>query len=125
MDVRFKGKYEEWIKFFLRGIIEISKDAIGAIGKINKLKESVVNEINRLQYKNKNTYVDVVNYLFKHPFFNSKDIIEEFKLSKPTVSNIITELVHLGIAVPTSNKQRNVTYKFEKYVEILERGTEI
>ncbi|MDY3829708.1 MAG: hypothetical protein SOZ65_02070, partial [Erysipelotrichaceae bacterium] len=28
MDVRFKGKYEEWLKFFLKGIIEMSKNSI-------------------------------------------------------------------------------------------------
>ena len=41
MDVRFKGKYEEWIKFFLKGIIEISLDAIDTINKINKIKDIV------------------------------------------------------------------------------------
>ncbi len=125
MDVRFKGKYEEWIKFFLKGIIEISLDAIDTINKINKIKDIVFNSINKLTYKNKNTYVNVVDYLFRHPFFNSKDILEEFKLTKPTVSKIIAELVKLGIVVPTSNKQRNVVYKFEKYVDILENGTEL
>ncbi len=125
MDVRFKGKYEEWIKFFLKGIIEMSSSSIDTINKIAELKERVNNSINSLNFKNKETYFNVMNYLYRHPYFSSNDLIEEFKLTKPTVSKIIKELVDLNIIVPTSDKQRYVTYKFEKYVEILEYGTEI
>ena len=125
MDVRFKGKYEEWVKFFLRGIIEIASNSIDTITNIGLLKEEVNKKISSLTYKNKDTYINVVNYLYKHPYFTSNDIIDEFKFTKPTVSKIINELVKLGIVVPTSSKQRYVTYKYERYVEILERGTEI
>ena len=125
MDVRFKGKYEEWIKFFLKGIVEIAANSIDTITKIVLLKEEVNNKINSLTFKNKDTYFNVVNYLYRRPYFTSNDLIDEFKLTKPTVSKIINELVELGIVVPTSSKQRYVTYKYERYVEILERGTEI
>lgn len=125
MDVRFKGKYEEWIKFFLKGIIEMSKNSIDAINKITLLKEETNSLINSLSFKNKDTYYNIMNYLYRHPYFNSNDLILEFKLTKPTVSKIIKELTNLNIIVPTSEKQRYVTYKFNKYVEILEHGTEI
>ena len=125
MDVRFKGKYEEWIKFFLKGIIEMSSSSIDTINKITELKESINNSINSLNYRNKDTYYKVMNYLYRHPYFTSTDLIEEFKLTKPTVSKIIKELVDLNIIIPTSDKKRYVTYKFEKYVDILEHGTEI
>ena len=125
MDVRFKGKYEEWIKFFLKGIIEMSKNSIDTINKITLLKEEINSLINSLSFKNKDTYYNVMNYLYRHPYFNSNDLILEFKLTKPTVSKIIKELTNLNIIVPTSEKQRYVTYKFIKYVEILEHGTEI
>lgn len=125
MDVRFKGKYEEWIKFFLKGIIEVSSNSIETITKITDLKEQTYIKINNLTFKNKNVYIDVVNYLFKHPYFNSNDIIDEFKITKPTASKIINELMSLHIIIPTSSKQRYVTYKFEEYVNILERGTDI
>ena len=125
MDVRFKGKYEEWIKFFLKGIIEMSSNSIDTINKITELKEEVNNSIDSLNYKNKDTYYKVMNYLYRHPYFTSNDLIEEFKLTKPTVSKIIKELVDLNIIIPTSDKKRYVTYKFDKYVNILEHGTEI
>lgn len=125
MDVRTKGRYEEWIKFFLKGIIEISKNSIETISKITLVKEDVLNKINNLKVKNKNTYYDVINYLFRHPYFSSSDLIEEFKFTKPTSSKIINELILLDIVKPTSNKQRYVIYRFDKYVDILENGTNI
>ena len=123
-DVRFKGKYEEWIKFFLKGIIEVASNSIETIAQINMLKDDTYNKINELTIKNKNTYFNVINYLFKHPYFNSKDIVDEFNISKPTVSKIVDELINLKIIVPTSNKQRYVLYKFEEYINILEQGVE-
>lgn len=125
MDVRFKGKYEEWIKFFLKGIIEMASNSIETISKIVLLKENVNKKIDGLKFKNKDTYFKVINYLYRHPYFTSNDLLEEFRLSKPTVSKIIAELIRLGVIKATNNKQRYVTYKFFEYVDILEYGTEI
>ncbi len=125
MNVRFKGQYEEWIKFFLKGIIEIASNSIETITKIIELKEEINDKINGLTLKNIETYHNVINYLYRHPYFSSNDLIEEFKITKPTASKIINKLIELKVIVPTSDKQRYVTYKYERYVEILEHGTEL
>ena len=125
MDVRFKGKYEEWIKFFLKGIIEMSSNSIDTINRITELKGEINNLIDSLNYKNKDIYYKVMDYLYRHPYFTNNDLIEEFNFTKPTSSKIIKQLVDLNIIVPTSDKKRYVTYKFEKYIDTLEQGTEI
>ena len=89
MDVRFKGKYEEWIKFFLKGIIAMSKNALDTIEKIVEYKRDIDQRINQLTMKNKNTYYEVVSFLFKHPYFYSNTIIEEFGLTILNVSLFI------------------------------------
>lgn len=40
MDVRFKGAWEQWIKFFLKGISEVSKEATNSAKEIIELKEA-------------------------------------------------------------------------------------
>ena len=55
MDVRLKDDYESWIKFFLRGIIIASTDAINMINKIINLHNININKIDKLIYKSKNT----------------------------------------------------------------------
>lgn len=124
-DVRFKGKYEEWVKFFLKGIIAMSSSSIETIKNISELSFEINYKISLIKYKNKELLNNVIKYLFKHPYFDTKDLVLEFNISKPTASTIIKKLIENDIISPTSLKERYVTYKFNKYVEILEKGTEI
>lgn len=125
MDVRFKGRYEEWLKFFLRGIIEMASSSIESIDKITKLISNNKMKINSITSKNKEILFEAMNYIYRHPYFDSSDLIEELKISKPTASSIIKKLLELGIISPTSSKQRYVTYKCNEYISILEEGTNI
>ncbi len=125
MDIRFKGKYEEWLKFFLRGIVEMTKNSIETINRITLLKEKVGKMILELPNKNKEKILKAMNYLYKHPYFDATELREYLHTTKPTASKIISELCELKIISPTSKKQRYVTYKFDEYVLILEEGTEI
>lgn len=125
MDVRFKGRYEEWLKFFLRGIIEMASSSIESIDKITKLISNNKMKINSIKSKNKEILFEAMNYIYRHPYFDSSDLIEELKISKPTASSIIKKLFELGIISPTSSKQRYVTYKCNEYISILEEGTNI
>ncbi len=125
MDVRFKGKYEEWIKFFLKGIIEMSNNSIDTINNIRTLMTIVNEKIDGLPIKNKSTYYATIKYLYIHPYFDSVDLREYLSLTKPTISKIINELINLDIIVPLDNKQRYVRYVFKEYVDILEKGAEI
>lgn len=125
MDVRFKGRYEEWLKFFLRGIIEMASSSIESIDKITKLISNNKMKINSITSKNKAILFNAMNYIYRHPYFDSSDLIEELKISKPTASSIIKKLLELGIISPTSSKQRYVTYKCNEYISILEEGTNI
>ncbi|HUS89609.1 MAG TPA: Fic family protein, partial [Desulfosporosinus sp.] len=45
MEVRLKGHFEEWLRFFLKGIIATAEDACENIRIINKLKAENVAKI--------------------------------------------------------------------------------
>ncbi len=125
MDVRFKGKYEEWLKFFLRGIIDMCNSSINTIEKISGLITKYNEKINSSKSNNKDLLFKIMNYIYKHPYFDSGDLIETFNISKPTASSVIKKLIDLSIIIPTSEKKRYVTYKCFEYAEILEEGTNI
>lgn len=124
MDVRFKGYYEAWIKFFLKGVCSMSQNAYNAIVLINNIKKKTMNKIDNMSIINKSKYYKSVNFLYIHPYFDSKDLQEKLKISKPTASKIIEELFNLKIISKTSKKERYVTYRFDEYVDVLEKGTE-
>lgn len=125
MDVRFKGKYEEWIKFFLKGIIEMSNNSIETISQIQNLMSNINDKLENLNIRNKENYYNAIKYLYMHPYFDSTDLREYLSLTKPTISKIINELINLNIISSLDNKQRYVKYYFKDYVGILEKGAEL
>lgn len=125
MDVRFKGKYEEWIKFFLKGIIEMSNNSIETISQIQNLMSNINDKLENLNIRNKENYYNAIKYLYMHPYFDSTDLRDYLSLTKPTISKIINELMNLNIISSLDNKQRYVKYYFKDYVGILEKGAEL
>jgi Fic family protein len=124
-DVRFKGNYESWIKFFLKGICEISDNSIRSIEDMKKLGEEISDKINIMDYKNKELLYKALELLYAHPYFLSKDLVKGLNITRPTASVIIKKLLDIDVIHSINNKQRNTLYRFSKYVEILEEGTNI
>ena len=63
MAVRKNGDWENWIKFFLRGIAEVSDEATESARAILKIKEDATNALYKKDGTNSN-YQRLLNYLF-------------------------------------------------------------
>ena len=122
-NVRIKGEFEEWIKFFIEGICEISEDAISSIQKIIKLKRIDMEKIRNIPKGNISNLLLVYDYLLKHPFLETEDIRLLSDLSKPTVNKLLETLTELEILELVEEKKRYKQYVYKKYVDILSEGT--
>lgn len=121
-EVRNKGNYEQWIKFFLRAVEETSIDAIKTIDQLNALRvenESIINNMGR---SSKST-MQVFRYLESNPIIDIGKTAESLGLSFNTVSSAVQRLVTVGILSQTENISRNRTFVYEKYLNILKNGT--
>ena len=122
-NVRIKGEFEEWIKFFIEGICEISEDAISSIQKIIKLKRIDMEKIRNIPKGNISNLLLIYDYLLKHPFLETEDIRLLSDLSKPTVNKLLETLIELEILELVEEKKRYKQYVYKKYVDILSEGT--
>lgn len=122
-NVRIKGEFEEWIKFFIKGICEISEDAISSIQKIIELKKADIEKIRNIPKGNISNLLLVYDYLLKHPFLETEDIRRLSDLSKPTVNKLLETLTELEILELVEEKKRYKQYVYRKYVDILSEGT--
>lgn len=123
MEVRKKGDWEGWIKFFLKGIAIVADEATESAKDIIKVKEKSGEFLG--QYNNAN-YMKLLDKLFINPFITKNNVAELLEISYPTASNIVEEFVRLGILKDiTPGKQRNKKYCFVEYLAILNRGTEL
>ena len=122
-NVRVKGEFEEWIKFFIEGICEISEDAISSIQKIIELKKADIEKIRNIPKGNISNLLLIYDYLLKHPFLETEDIRRLSDLSKPTVNKLLETLIELEILELVEEKKRYKQYVYRKYVDILSEGT--
>ena len=125
MAVRKNGDWENWIKFFLRGISEVSDEATESARAILKIKEDATNALYKKDGTNSN-YQRLLNYLFEQPFIKRSDVEQYLDVSNPTAGSILEVFCQMNILVDcTPDKARNKMYAFGKYLDILNSGTEL
>lgn len=123
MAVRKFGDWENWVKFFLKGVASVSDEATESAKLIIGLKEKYTK---MLSNRTNNNYIKLLDHLFQSPFTTKNKAMELLKISYPTASNIIEEFIKSGILFDlTPEQQRNKKYCFIEYLEILNRGTEL
>lgn len=121
-EVRTKGNYEQWVRFFLQAIIESAKDATVTIDELIALHETNSAVISGLGRASKNTML-VFNYLESSPIIEIGKTAESLDITFNTVSAAVRRLVDAGILVQTKDAGRNRTFAYKAYLDLLRRGT--
>lgn len=120
-DVRNKDGIEAWVKFFLKGIIEVSRDASATAKEIIALKEGLIEKYSPVSVH----AVRLINHLFHFPFVNSRKVAQYLKVSKQTALILIKEFEKKGVLKEFTGKKKWKEYLFLDYVALIKRGTEV
>ncbi len=118
-EVRTKGNYEQWIKFFLHGIIETCDDGIKTIESINSLIKSDEEKL----VKKTETVSKVFDYIKEHPIISIGGAANALGLSYNGVSGAVKKMVEVGIMNETTTKARDRVFEYSGYIDILKSGT--
>lgn len=99
LDQYRKGNANVWIEFFLKGIIEVAKEAITTSDKVIKLRERDIQKISELGKAGKNALVLLRN-LYKSPMVNVRKVQEITGLSREGANRLVHRLVKINILIP-------------------------
>lgn len=121
-EVRNKGNYEQWVKFFLQAIMESAEDATQAVDELVALHDANIEKIRGMGRASKNAML-VFQYLEANPIIEIRKTAEALDITFNTVSNAVARLVNANILVQTTNASRNRTFAYEAYLNILRNGT--
>lgn len=119
MRVRTHNDINQWLKFFLNGVIETSKkgvttfDAIMQLEKMTeqKLKDAGVRSLDAMK---------VVKVMYNKPIINIQDVVNIIEKSTNTAYKTISLLEDLKILKEITGAQRGKLYLFEDYVQLFE-----
>lgn len=124
MAVRLKGDWENWIKFFLKGITLVSNESVETAKKIIKLKEDHSIIINS-RIKNPSNGLRLLEKLFEFPLITVNTVVDMLAVSYPTANGLVNEFSDLGIIQQLGQTKRNKKYSYHQYVQLLSEGTEL
>ncbi len=122
-EVRSKGNYEQWIKFFLRAVAESASDAIETINALRKLHEDNLAKIQTLGRLRINAE-RLFEYVEQNPIIEIQKTADALNLSYNTVSLAIKNLCNLSILEINESGSRSKTFAYTEYLSILKKGTE-
>ena len=121
-EVRLKGNYEQWIKFFLRAIAECAKDAILTINELSELHEKNYAKLQALG-RAKTNAIKLFAYVEHNPIIDIQKTADALNLSYNTANAAIKNLSALSILERNESSSKK-TFVYKAYVDILKKGTE-
>ena len=125
MEVRKTGDWEEWVKFFLRGVASVADEATSSAKAILKLKEDCAAKLQALKQATGHG-LHLLDILFERPFIRRRELIRLLGVSSPTAGQVLDAFLRTGMLTDTSpGRIRNKLYAFTGYIDILNRGTEL
>ncbi len=120
--IREKGDYEQWIIFFLKGIIWTCESALQMIKNLLQLQED---HKKRLIAKKFSTpyAIALLDYLFERPHLTIKDASNHLKISYQAASTLIEQFVAAKILKEITGRKRDKRYSYWEYLAFLSEGT--
>jgi Fic family protein len=120
MAIRNSGDWEGWLKFFLRGVAEVSTGATGTAREILRLREKHRLLISAQRSGSTNGH-RLLDYLYERPILNVRMAKTHLKCSDATAGNIVDDFTRIGILKETTGNRRNRIFHYRPYLELFER----
>ena len=121
--VRVKGAWEEWLLFFLEGVLEASQQAVTTAQNILRIFEHDRQRIEQLG-RPAGSALRLHQYLQKNPLITIQKAADDTGMTRPTVATSVKHLTELGIVRELTGKERHRLFVYDEYLKILNEGME-
>lgn len=118
--VRVDGNWEGWLRFFLRGIFEVSESATETARAIMKLQESHRQLIADKLGGRASLGLRLLDYLFEQPLVSVPMVEKRLDCSFVTANKIVEQLTELELLREITGWQRNRRYRYDPYLALFD-----
>src|ERR1700691_1967462 len=123
-SIRNDGDWEGWLKFFIRGIHEVSREAADTARSILRIRAEHRQLLSKILAKVKRaaTPYDFVflEYLFDQPITTVRLAEERLKCAFVTANKVVERFVNLGLLEEMTGFQRNRRFRYAPYLALFE-----
>lgn len=111
MAIRLSGDWEGWIKFFLRGVFEVSQAATATAREILALRE---------EHRQRVKHQFLLDYLFEQPIVSIGMVQRRLGCSFSAASKYVEQFEKADILRETTGHQRNRRFRYDPYLSLFE-----
>ena len=115
--VRLSNDLEQWIVFFLHGIIDTAQHGIEKFREIVSLRQDYEEQILKLGSRAENAH-KLLRIMFAQPIINVNSAAQELGMVFSSTSQLLKLLVELGILKEITGFSRNRLFTLEKYLNL-------
>jgi len=121
--VRLSGDYDQWVRFFLGGVVATAKDSKDTLQSIVKLRESYYERINEsaLSPTRQKTARELLTMLFAQPIVSIRQVSNMLGRTFQTASDLVTELDRLGLLREMTGDAKNRKYVLGEYFDLFNK----
>lgn len=116
---REKNALNQWIKYFLVGIIETAEESISTLQRILKLKEDAETSIRDMGKRSGNGFI-LLKSLFSAPIVSISQVQAITGTTPKTAGALVSDFVEKGILSEVTKQQRSRTFAFKSYIELFD-----
>lgn len=113
--VRTRGDWRSWILYFLRGVAEISNEAVGRSGRLMDLRENL-----RKKIAGRRNAERLLEKLFENPYVTVAGAAKLLGVTNPTARKSVKHLQTAGILSETTGREWGRLYLARPILKILE-----
>lgn len=120
--VRDKGDWEGWLKFFLRGVCEVSQQATETARRIVSLRESCRQTITAQLGGNAASALTLLEELFRRPVVSVQYVSDAIQLAYSNANKLVSRLEELGFLREITGRKRGRRFAYQPYLDLFEES---
>lgn len=118
--VRQNNNFEQWVKFFLNGVIETASDSIRKFRDMINLRKEYENKIMTMGIRAKNAQ-KLLLFMFSRPIVSNKTAEKELGMSFNSINRLMSSLIKLGILSEVTGYSRNRLFVLKDYLDLFNK----
>jgi Fic family protein len=116
--IRDAGDWEGWLKFYLRGVFEVSQEATETARHIVKMREDHRQMIMDLLGGGAANGLTLLESLYWKPIVSVKEVVQITSLAYPNANNLAQRFVEMGLLREMTGQKRNRRFIYDPYFNL-------
>jgi Fic family protein len=118
-SVRDNGQWEQWLKFFLRGVAEVAEEATTTARKIVQLREQHRKLVTDKIGRSTGRALVLLESLYRQPVVSLSQISEVCRITFQGASDLAKHFSSLDILKETTGQKRHRLFAYARYLALL------